>query len=84
MIYDCMVAAYIRDIIFTEWCICTTDSKWVRRSTFKSSFFNKDNTTMAIAARTLNDITTFQIWKDRCKVLYGRDITPSVITANNI
>jgi hypothetical protein len=84
MTYDCMVAAYIRDIVFTEWWALTTDSKWVMRSTFKSAFFNKDNTTMAVAARTLNDIATFHIWKDRCNVLYGRDITPSVITANNI
>jgi hypothetical protein len=26
--------------------------------TFKSAFFNEDNTTMAVAARTLNDIAT--------------------------
>jgi hypothetical protein len=39
---------------------------------------------MAVAARTLNDIATFHIWKDRCNVLYSRDIMPSVITANNI
>jgi hypothetical protein len=84
MTYDCMVAAYIRDIVFTEWWACTTDSKWVRRSMFESAFFNKNNTTMAVATRTLNDIATFHIWKDRCNVLYGRDITPSVITANNI
>jgi hypothetical protein len=84
MTYDCMVAAYIRDIVFTEWWARTTDSKWVMRSTFESAFFNKDNTTMAVAARTLNDIATFHIWKDRCNVLYGRDIMPSVITANSI
>jgi hypothetical protein len=39
---------------------------------------------MAVAARTLNDIATYHIWKDRCNVLYGRDVTPSVVTANNI
>jgi hypothetical protein len=66
MTYDCMVAAYIRDTFFTEWWACTTDSKWVRRSTFESAFFNKNNT-MAIAARTLNDIATS---------IYGRiDVT---------
>jgi hypothetical protein len=84
MTYDCIVAAYIRDIVFMEWWACATDSKWVRRSTFESAFFNEDNTTLAVAARILNDIATFHIWKDRCNVLYGRDITPSMITANNI
>jgi hypothetical protein len=79
-----MGAAYIRDIVFTEWWACTTDSRWVRRSTFESAFFNEDKTTIAVAARTLNDIATFHIWKDRCNVLYGRDIMPSIITANNI
>jgi hypothetical protein len=44
MTYDCMVAAYIRDIVFTEWWAHTTDSKWVMRSTFESAFFNEDNT----------------------------------------
>jgi hypothetical protein len=39
---------------------------------------------MAVAARTLNDIATFHIWKDRCNILYGRDIMPSMITAKNI
>jgi hypothetical protein len=57
MTYDCMVAANIRDIVFTEWWARTTDSKWVMRSTF-----NVDNTTMAVAARTLKDIATFHIW----------------------
>jgi hypothetical protein len=61
MTYDCMIAAYIRDIVFMEWWACTTDSKWVRRFTFKCAFFNKDNTTMAVAARTLSDIATFHI-----------------------
>jgi hypothetical protein len=51
---------------------------------FESAFFNEDNTTIAVAARTLNDIATFQIWKDRCNILYSRDIMPSMITANNI
>jgi hypothetical protein len=54
-----MVAAYIRDIVFTEWWAHTMDSKCVRISTFESAFFNKDNTTLAVAARTLNDIATF-------------------------
>jgi hypothetical protein len=49
MTYDCMVAAYIRYIV----------SKWVMRSTFESAIFNEDNTTMAVAARTLNDLATF-------------------------
>jgi hypothetical protein len=60
MTYDCMVAAYIRDIIFMEWWACTTDSRWVMRSIFESAFFNKDNT-LAVAARTLNDIATFHM-----------------------
>jgi hypothetical protein len=61
MIYDYMVAAYIGDIVFMEWWAHTTDSKWVMKSMFESTFFNKDNTTMAVAARTLNDIATFHI-----------------------
>jgi hypothetical protein len=84
MTYDCMVVAYIRDLVFIECWARTTDSKWVMRSTFESAFFNEDNTSMAVAARTLNDIATFHIWKDRCNILYGRDIMPSVIIANNI
>jgi hypothetical protein len=51
-----MVAAYIRDIVFTEWWACTMDSKWVMRSIFESAFFNEDNTTITVAARTLNDM----------------------------
>jgi hypothetical protein len=43
------------------------------------AFFNKNNTTIAVAARTLNDIATFYIWKDGSK-----DIMLSVIIANNI
>jgi hypothetical protein len=39
---------------------------------------------LAVAARTLNNIATFHIWKDKCNVLYGRDITPSMIIANKI
>jgi hypothetical protein len=61
MTYNCRVAAYIRDIVFTECWACTTDSKWVIRSTFESAFFNENNTIMAVAARTLNDIATFHI-----------------------
>jgi hypothetical protein len=79
-----MVAAYIRDIVFTEWWAHTTDSKWVMRSVFEGAFFSEDNTTIAVATRTLNDITTFHIWKDRCNVLHGREITPLLIIANNI
>jgi hypothetical protein len=51
------------------------------QSSFEDAFFNKNNSTMAVAARTLNDITTYHIWKDRCNV--RRDIMPSVIIANN-
>jgi hypothetical protein len=84
MIYDCIVAAYIREIVFTEWWAYITDSKWVMQPFFKNAFFNENNSTMAVAAKTLNDIATYHIWKDRCNVLYGRDIMPSVVTANNI
>jgi hypothetical protein len=84
MTYDCIVAAYIREIVFTEWWACTTDSKWVMQPSFKDAFFNENNSTMAVAARTLNDIATYHIWKDRCNILYGRDVTPSVVIANNI
>jgi hypothetical protein len=84
MIYDCILAAYIRKIVFTEWWAHTTDSKWVMQPSFEDTFFNENNSTMAVAARTLNDIATYHIWKDRCNVLYGRDVMPSVVIANNI
>jgi hypothetical protein len=84
MTYDCIVAAYIREIVFTEWWACTTDSKWVMQPSFENGFFNENNSTMAVAARTLNDIATYHIWKNRCNVLYGGDVMPSVVIANNI
>jgi hypothetical protein len=39
-----------------------------------------------VAKCTLNDITTYHIWKYRCKVLYERanTIIPTIIIANNI
>jgi hypothetical protein len=48
--------AYIREIVFTEWWARTTDSKWVMQP---SKVFNKNNSTMAVAARTLNDIAIY-------------------------
>jgi hypothetical protein len=84
MTFDCIMAAYIRKIVFTEWWARTTDSKWVMQPSFKNTFFKENNSTMAVAARTLNDVATYHIWKDRCNVLYGRDVTLSVVTANNI
>jgi hypothetical protein len=34
--------------------------------------------------RTLNDIATYHIWRYRCNILYRGEITPTVVTANNI
>jgi hypothetical protein len=42
-----------------EWWASTTDSKWVMQPSFEDAFFNENNSTMAVATRTLNDIATF-------------------------
>jgi hypothetical protein len=41
MTYDCIVAAYIREIVFTEWWACTTDSKWVMQPFFEDAFLTR-------------------------------------------
>jgi hypothetical protein len=38
MAFDCLVAKYIRKMVFKEWWACTTDSTWANHPTFKSCF----------------------------------------------
>ena len=39
---------------------------------------------MEIAKRSLNDIVTYHIWKDRCNALYKGDSTPPMVVANEV
>jgi hypothetical protein len=52
---------------------------------FRREFF-KGNSIIEVAKCTLNDITTYHIWKYRCKVLYkgANAVIPTIIIANNI
>jgi hypothetical protein len=70
MAYDCVVAEYIREAVFKEWWARTMDSTWSTTHSFRREFFFKGNSVIEVAKRTLNDITTYHIWKYRCKVLY--------------
>jgi hypothetical protein len=56
------------------------------RDSFRREFFFKGNSIIEMAKHTLNDITTYHIWKYRCKVLYegANAIIPTIIIANNI
>jgi hypothetical protein len=82
MAFDCIVAKNIRDMVFTEWWSRTTESWWLNHPKFEEAFFNEG--TFEVLRRTLNDIATYHIWRYRCNILYRGEITPTVVTANNI
>jgi hypothetical protein len=83
MAFDCIVAKNIRDMVFTEWLSYTIESWWLNHPKFEEAFFNEGTSTFEVL-RTLNDIATYHIWRYRCNILYRREITPTVVMANNI
>jgi hypothetical protein len=84
MAFDCIVAKNIHDMVFTEWWSRTTESWWLNHPKFEEAFFNEGTSTFEVLRRTLNDIATYHIWRYRCNILYRGEITPTVVTANNI
>jgi hypothetical protein len=63
MAFDCLVAKYIRKMVFKEWWARTMDSIWANHPTFKSCFFFKEDNVLKITKRMLNDIATYHFWK---------------------
>jgi hypothetical protein len=84
MAFDCIVAKNIHDMVFMEWWSRTTESWWLNHPKFEEAFFNEGTSNFEVLKRTLNDIATYHIWRYRCNILYRGEITPMVVTANNI
>jgi hypothetical protein len=82
--FDCTIAKNIRDMVFMEWWSHTTESWWLNHPKFEEAFFNEGTSTFEVLRRTLNDIVTYHIWRYMYNILYRGEITPTVVTANNI
>lgn len=85
MAYDCASAKDIRFMVFREWWFRTTDSFPVINPSFTEDMFGEGTNTLDVLRRTLNDITTYHIWRRRCGYKYGEgDDAPAPIIANNV
>ena len=71
-------------MVFKEWWARTTDCSWSTHPTFESCFFFGGNNTLEMAKRSLNNIVTHHIWKNRCNTLYRGDSTPPTVVANEV
>jgi hypothetical protein len=82
MAFDCTMARYIRKTVFKEWWSRTGDHRWARPHKFEEALFFKGSETLEVAKHTLNDITTYHIWKYRCNILYDGDEKVTLATVS--
>jgi hypothetical protein len=72
----------------TTWCSrngsLVPQSPGLNHPKFEEAFFNEGTSTFEVLRRTLNYIAIYHIWRYRCNILYRGEITPTVVTANNI